>query len=534
MEKQRLYAIIFHCNWAILLTVIALNLVNFFFGKGAYWGIDLTVTILLCLLFVIDFFLYKIIKWLIGFFGHKEKCNFSSKDLCPYSSSDDCPYDVRACYVYQEIRPTRKRQYVISFFLFLSIAISIIAELLKEDGTLISFVYDRYSLLTLAKILQPIAQSVIAAIIISLIIDIPERIKEYKSFFVDILTSYDYLKTMDEEKLTNLRKRVTRQLHVKDFPHMAEGLIDLDERFCMMLKQPYFSEYSQIVNVQEFSEDVIKNLEKQEKIENDSSIEAHAADAQSHDKCKLEFKSFFMKSNKTEYVAINPMHTNAAVKMDIGQNSCVRFQGKDSLEEAKKIFKLKKFTIIFDDDKQEYDLTPYVCMAVSTEPMEGLIYNGIVSIRPIDEVNNKDNPFSPAFIKQKEKEQRHKPKAKEAENGISEDVQHKYVPVEKMAQVGLWASFCKKIQVKLEFDIAVPKVDVSYTKRLRYPVKLFNLDYSLGKDVDGYTVVGQMIGTLIDQQDVSTNLSSDHKRITMRTHDWLLPKNGAVVVHCKD
>lgn len=52
--------------------------------------------------------------------------------------------------------------------------------------------------------------------------------------------------------------------------------------------------------------------------------------------------------------------------------------------------------------------------------------------------------------------------------------------------------------------------------------------------VDGYTVVGQMMGTLIDQQDVSTNLSSDHKRITMRTHDWLLPKNGAVVVHCKD
>ena len=97
MEKQRLYAIIFHCNWLILLSVIALNLVNLLFGNGSYWGIDLAVTILLCLLFVIDFLLYKIIRWLIGFFGHKEKCNFSSKDLCPYSSSDDC---LRACYVY--------------------------------------------------------------------------------------------------------------------------------------------------------------------------------------------------------------------------------------------------------------------------------------------------------------------------------------------------------------------------------------------------------------------------------------------------
>ena len=531
MEKQRLYAIIFHCNWFILLSVIALNLVNLLFGNGSYWGIDLAVTLLLCLLFVIDFLLYKIIRWLIGFFGHKEKCNFSSKDLCPYSSSDDCPYDVRACYVYQDIRPTRKRQYVISFFLFLSIAISIIAELLKEDGTLITIVYDRYSLLTLAKILQPIAQSVIAAIIISLIIDIPERIKEYKSFFVDILTSYDYLKTMDEERLTNLRKRVTRQLHVKDFPHMAEGLIDLDERFCKMLKHPYFSEYSQIVNVQEFSKEEI------EKYKNASHNSADGSDndnKQSQDEEEFKFESFFMKSNKTEYVAINPMHTNSFVNMDIGQNSCVRFQGKDYIKEAKMIFKLKKFTIIFDDDKREYDLTPYVCIAVSTEPMEGLIYNGIVSIRPIDKVSNKENPFSPSFIKQKEKEKSNKPKAKDAENGKSADVQHNYKPIEKTAQVGLWASFCKKIQVKLEFDIAVPKVDVSYTKRLRYPVKLFNLDYSLGKDVDGYTVVGQMIGTLIDQQDVSTNLSSDHKRITMRTHDWLLPKNGAVVVHCKD
>ena len=82
----------------------------------------------------------------------------------------------------------------------------------------------------------------------------PDRLifKIKKAIFVDILTSYDYLKTMDEERLTNLRKRVTRQLHVKDFPHMAEGLIDLDERFCKMLKHPYFSEYSQIVNVQEF------------------------------------------------------------------------------------------------------------------------------------------------------------------------------------------------------------------------------------------------------------------------------------------
>lgn len=189
---------------------------------------------------------------------------------------------------------------------------------------------------------------------------------------------------MDEERLTNLRKRVTRQLHVKDFPHMAEGLIDLDERFCKMLKHPYFSEYSQIVNVQEFPKE---EIEKYKKASHNSADGSDNDNKQSQDEEEFKFESFFMKSHKTEYVAINPMHTNSFVKMDIGQNSCVRFQGKDYIKEAKMIFKLKKFTIIFDDDKQEYDLTPYVCIAVSTEPMEGLIYNGIVSIRPIDEVS---------------------------------------------------------------------------------------------------------------------------------------------------
>lgn len=526
MERKRISAIIFHSNWIFLSLVFVLNFIALILDKNIYWGINLTSMILMLILFFINFFLFRFLHWLLNFFGRKEKCSYSSKEACPYNGADDCPYDVSACFVYQGIKPVRKRVYIISCLFFLSIVISLGPELLKENSTMAKIAFKDFGLFTIVKMLQPIAQSVIAAIIISLIIDIPERIKEYKGFFVDILTSYDYLKTMDEETLTDLRKRVTRQLHIKDFPNMAEGLIDLDERFCKMLKQPYFSEYSQIVSVQG-KKPIFENEQENEQ----------------KDKKVIDFDEFIFKSHKTEYVAINPMHTNTPIKMDIGQNNCVKFQSTEYITEAQQIFKIKKFTIIFDDDKRAYDLMPYVSVAVSTEKMDGLIYNGIVSIRPKNAVNNCANPFSLEFFKAKEKVAN----KKETKDGKKEEKQSstvkdktslgvltEYIPVDKVSHVGLWASFHKKIQVKLEFFIAVPKIDVCYTKRLRYPVKLFNLDYSLNTDIEGYTVVGQMMGTLIDQPDVSTDLSLDEKRITMRTHNWLLPKNGAVVVHRKN
>ena len=86
----------------------------------------------------------------------------------------------------------------------------------------------------------------------------------------------------------------------------------------------------------------------------------------------------------------------------------------------------------------------------------------------------------------------------------------------------------------MQYEIKVPVDDICYTKRLRYPVKYFHLDYILNEQIKNFRLTGQLLGTLIDQNDIYIEISDDKKHVCMRTHNWLLPKNGAFIVHCKE
>lgn len=458
------------------------NVVSLFLDLDKLLWLRIGSILLILLLLFVDLGLYSTAKWLVGRFAKKQRCEYISKQSCPYGEKDECPYDTSLCYAFKDFKPIKKKAYVISTMLFFAIVITVLGELIDENVGLADFLKGKYDIQTVIKIFQPIANSIIAAIITAFIIDIPERIKEYKNFFIDILTSFDYLKRMKEEDLTELRKRVTWQLHVKDFPHMAEGLIDLDERFCKMLKHPYFKEYSQVINV-----------------------------AKEGDKLK--------KSIKIEYFAVNPQRSDSSINMDIGIGNFVKFaEIENFVEEAQKLFILKKYSVSFEKNSVEYDLTKFVDIKVSTDTLDGLEYNGKISVGPKGETSNENMPISLVNLKTFSKQE-------------SEEI--KYVSIDKNEGVRLMASFKNLMHIKLEYEILVPDDDVIYTKRLRYPVKLFSLDYSLDKSVSNLTLEGQLIGTLIDQTDVTIDKTEDKKRITMRTHNWLLPKNGAVIFHCK-
>lgn len=466
---------------ALAVSTITLSL---FFEASKWFDYTLrcvAIMVLIIILFVnyIWNILYYLVQW------HKRRpkpsCPYFTAEQCPHGDKRECSYDTSVCHI-SISKPKNGRAIIMTLLLLLCVIVSVLAELVMQNQGILSVIGQGYDLKTFLKILQPISNSFIAAVVVYFLIDIPGRLREYQDFFVDLLSSDKHLKLMKENQLTKLRKKITWQLHVKDFPNMPRGLIDIDERFCEMLKRPYFKIYSQNTTVSSMENGVLR------------------------------------KRVVVYYTAFNPHDNDKPIKFDIGIANSLRFSNDPTVEEAKTMFKLNSFSISFDDDNREYNILPLIRIGVTKENKDGLLYNGRVVLMPPKNFSNEREPFD-------------KEKIEDGKN--KETNTEKYSIIEDSLQAGLFVTFKNKIRVKFEYEVKIPQDDISYTKRLRYPVKYFTLNYSLDESVKNTTVVGQIIGTLIDQPDISAEISSDKKRIILKTQNWLLPKNGAMVVHCK-
>lgn len=469
-------------SWNILLLTLSVALICLSLIMDWTWDVSSVCRVIsLALLGIVAFINFgwcRFVKFIVGFTKVKENCPCFSKEECPYGDKDECIYDTSGCRAFSRDNKRRRRG-VLWPLLILSLCVTVFFELAKENPNILNSITD-FDITTFYTIAQPILNSFIAAIIVSLLIDIPGRMKEYQTYFVELLSSSDYLKKMTESELTNLRKEVTWLLHVKDYPNMPKKLIDMDEKFCRMLKMPYYKEYSQTVHIQKEDE---KTLRKKVSI---------------------------------EYIAFNPQHKDNPVAMDVSFSNSLRFEQEVNIDNAKKLFDVRKLTCAVDNFEQELNLMPLVRMGVSKENRDGFMYNGRVTLMPKDAFSNKDNPLaSYAFS---------------TNNAQADSID--YEMIQESGKANMYLSFRDKIKMKLQYEVVVPISDISYTKRLRYPAKYFHLDYTLADDVD-FTVVGQLMGTLMDQPDISIDVSENKKCIKMRTHNWLLPKNGAVIVHCK-
>lgn len=181
----------------------------------------------------------------MGLFDKSKKsetrtCNFTNLSECPYASVDECKFNKKNCF--------RKKKAPIFTFTTLKILVVILVGLLI---TLVSIYLDANVKFTGSHLvfgaLSSIAVSLIAGAVLAWMIDIPSKLKEYENSIVNALVSNNYLKSLDEERLTQLRKDVTEQLHKVNVPCMARGLIDIDQKICNLLKQPYYTRYRQTV-----------------------------------------------------------------------------------------------------------------------------------------------------------------------------------------------------------------------------------------------------------------------------------------------
>lgn len=455
--------------------------------------------ICLMILFIINYGFNYLVCKLLKIFTAKEKCPYFKKEDCPYGDISECKYDTSNCYAFPDVKHVSKYSITVVLLLVVSLIATISSEFTKEIA-LFLHIKNSHVLITSLKIIQPIANSIIAAIFMSWLIDIPGRMREYKKYFIDLLTSEDYLKIMTESQLTKLRSRVTWFIHVKDYPKMPEGLIEIDEKICKMLKKPYYASYSQSIVISEIEDKTMFKNEQKTK----------------------ETNKVFTKEVSVVYTAMNPYGKNKPIKMNIGIGNNLLFPDNVTDELIEKMFKIKKFSVIIGEDKHECDLIPYIGLGYTRERVEGLKYNGKVIVMSKKFEENEDNPLT---IEQLLVEKNHK------EN----DVEKHVIPchdIKNKKGNGFFLSFTGKIHIQLKYTVIIPQNDYTFTKRLRYPARNFHLDYCLDESVKNLSVEGQIIGTIIDQEDIITELTNNEKRICLRTQNWLLEKNGAVIVHC--
>lgn len=439
--------------------------------RGILWGELGVLAVHAILSYFLDGIIHKITKYRVS-----DPCPHLIYEQCPYNNENECEHEKSTCL----LRQRKQKKSVLKPFVFVLfvVAIGIIVWSILDDPTITKENVDW--LIVFLKVALPISTSVIAAILVSWIIDIPSRIMEEKSFFIDVITSNDYLlKALDENKLTELHSQAIRHMHKRDYPKMADGLIEVDEKICNMLKMPYYINYNQSMYVTSDSDN----------------------------------PGVLKKRVKVAFTAQNPYGTKRPIQMDIGMGNNLSFANDDiSIEHAEKLFKLIDYKISFDGEDKEWDIRPYIRLGVKKIIIEGLAYNGIVAMTLQESLTS---PLTSDMIKEQKTIQDRKD----------------YALIEDIDKPSLMLEFAGKIHVKFEYEVYVPEDDNVFTKRLKYPARNFHLDYAIDDKFTDISLVGQMIGTIIDQKNVIITIQPNGKQITMNTHDWLLPKNGAVVVH---
>ena len=115
--------------------------------------------------------------------GPKAACPYYSAEQCPHGDRSECHYDTSICHIHKPNMRKYLKHLGIIFLLLLSASVTILAELVIENQGFLSFMEQNYDVKTMLRVLQPISNSLIAAIVVYFLIDIPGRLKEYQLFF---------------------------------------------------------------------------------------------------------------------------------------------------------------------------------------------------------------------------------------------------------------------------------------------------------------------------------------------------------------
>lgn len=164
---------------------------------------------------------------------------------------------------------------------------------------------------TVCTILEGVSISLIAGAIVSILLDMPSRIDDYKESILAMLLSDKYVENLKKQDLERLHRRIVSQMHKEVVPRMAKGLIDIELNICKLLQKPFYEYYRQ------------------------------------HVCCEKEENGYIEKTNHIEYKLVNPYGNSVPIKDKIKIRSWV-LKGEKTKDEI-----LKNIHISYSIDSQK-------------------------------------------------------------------------------------------------------------------------------------------------------------------------------------
>ena len=124
------------------------------------------------------------------------ECGYSSKSECPFSNPEKCSYDKQNCHLINEENEKKNPNAVSCRIMICALVGFIIYILCILLEPILYFPYCEEVFF----IISGICQSLLAAAVLAIVIDIPSKLEDYKSSIIEALSSDSYLKMLEESR----------------------------------------------------------------------------------------------------------------------------------------------------------------------------------------------------------------------------------------------------------------------------------------------------------------------------------------------
>jgi len=338
-------------------------------------------------------------------------------------------------------------------------------------------------------IIMALTASGIAGLLVALLVDMPQLVRNFQDTLTNALGSNEYLEELPKEKLDVLRAQTVHALHKKS-PRVPSSFLQLDDELCGLISAPYYDYLNESIVVGHKGKyaDLLK-------LDGENQPEVSAVEG-----------DFLKKDVLLEYSIKNPgQGTDAEAK--IGLRKYLDLPEGCDIESS---YVFKFFEVTIDDDE-----THDICQALIVERCK--VLSGRVGSDPNTMTYDTIVRTSIRNDIILDKESIKKLEIAKGVEYTNKDIDSKH---------DITVRFKDSVRVRVAYKQIFPVADSHYTRRLKYSAKHYMLSYTCE---DEFKLHGQIIGTLIKQSDMSIIKNNDNN-LTMICRSWLLPKNGAFIV----